>query len=85
MTRSQKSRMLRVVQSVNNLLAVLLAEINTYRESESEVPACFSSMNELELISFSKCNPYLGSDVDAVLNIPNANRVVPSTTVKGIC
>ena len=77
--------MLRVVESMNNLFAVLLAEVNTYRESESEVPAFFSSMNELELISSSRCSPYLGSDVDAVLNIPNANRVVPSTTVKGIC
>lgn len=53
MTRGQQPRVLRVVESVNNLFAVLLAEVNRYRESESEVLESFSSINEFELISFN--------------------------------
>lgn len=87
MTRGQKSRVLRVVKGMNNLFAILSAEMkNISRDCQSNVPICFV-VSKMSLCSVhpAVCSSHLGCDVDAVLNVPDANRVVPSTTVKGIC
>lgn len=78
--RGQKARVLRVVQAMNDLFTVLIysSEDNIWLVNNR------CSLNKYWADMHPRTLAYLGCGVDAVLNIPNANRVVPSTTVKSL-
>ena len=85
MARGQKSRVLRVVQSMHDLFTVLC-----YIKASKKVGISIHFHNVGEAWDTGEWEDdfrhyYLGCDVHMALDIPNTDRVVPSSTVKGIC